>query len=76
MPAFRSLGACRARPEPAPAVAPRVSAITDPNGGSARLRSAFNPDDFEKFEQLAKNSAFSPALELLKKSVKKHGISA
>jgi hypothetical protein len=41
----------------------------------AVFRSAFNPEDFAEFEQLAKKSALGPALELLKKAVKRHGIS-
>ncbi len=39
------------------------------------FRSAFTPEAYLEFEQLVKSGNFDPALEQLRKAVKKHGIS-
>ena len=39
------------------------------------FRSTFTPEAYVEFEQLVKSGEFDPALEQLRKAVKKHGIS-
>ena len=38
------------------------------------FRSTFTPEAYVEFEQLVRNSSFEPALEQLRKAVRKHGI--